>query len=410
MKNIEKVTKKAVRSFYPSTIKPAKPMHFRGEGAKYVGETEPLWPSVSDQAEWTRREYEKQLSSALNWYAGTQEDKTLVDAGLAALSLSGHFPELIVTIKNSTFPLPLTAAKLLRMAHCGFFLRFPERRAIVKAIKRCLDNQKKIVEKTNEDTNKPSIQDHLNARLRRVKGEIDQTFDQFIMDGYTYSGLKTKDTMNKKPLSLVATILNEPEFSVPVNRMSELAEYCQKYLDEYKAAFEERLPFAEAYSVLGKRKLKAAIDFWEQAIVDIGTTAHQKKSLHKTRVRKQKPPSQLVAKLKFLQEYKELKLKSIDPTQILKCSELWVYNTRLRKLGHYVSLNGMPFEIKSTRITNLDTNKSVQKTLRKPAEQLKELENYARPGAIKWFNNIKAVATPLREALNGDSILLKGVK
>ena len=91
-------------------------------------------------------------------------------------------------------------------------------------------------------------------------------------------------------------------------------------------------------------------------------------------------------------------------------SELWVYNTKLRKLGHYVALNDASFEVKGTRLTNIDPLKSVQKTLRKPAEQLKEFGNYSKVGAVKWFKNIKAVATPLREAINGDSVILKGIK
>jgi hypothetical protein len=61
-------------------------------------------------------------------------------------------------------------------------------------------------------------------------------------------------------------------------------------------------------------------------------------------------------------------------------------------------------------LINLDKGKCVQKTLRKPAEQLKEFGNYTKVGALKWFNNIRAVATPLREAISGDCILLKGIR
>jgi hypothetical protein len=75
-----------------------------------------------------------------------------------------------------------------------------------------------------------------------------------------------------------------------------------------------------------------------------------------------------------------------------------------------VALANSTFDVKGTRILNLDTVKSVQKTLRKPAEQLKQFNNYGKPGAIKWFNDIRAVATRLKECLNKDSILLRAVK
>jgi hypothetical protein len=217
--------------------------------------------------------------------------------------------------------------------------------------------------------------------------------------------------LDKKPLSLVATILKEPEFNVPANRAKDLIDYCQKYLDEYKLALSgKNEQLSEAYALIGKRKIKAAIEFWSQAINDITIFGQQKQSMHKTRARKPKPPSKIVMKLKFLKEFKDLGLVSIDPTQVLKCSELWVYSAKLRKLGRYVALNDRPFEVKGTRLININKDESVQKTLRKPAEQLKEFSNYSKIGMVKWFNNIRAVATPLREAINGDSILLKGIK
>jgi len=409
MKNSSNLTSRPLRSFLATNLKPVKLLHFKGEGAQYIGESEPIYPSIEVQNKWTQREYDEQLSIALNWYSGTQDDKDITGHALNALGLSGHFPELIVAIKNSVFPLSLTAAKVIRMAHNGFHLRFHERRFVVRAIRECLNNQKEIVDR-DPSTPKPNIQAHLNTRVRKVKGEIDGLFDQFVQDGYTYGGLKIKDTNEKKALQVVADILREPEFTIPVARAKDLIEYFQKYLSEYQSALAGKLPFAEAYSPLGKRQLKAAVAFWEQAITDINIFAQQKQSNRKTRKKKAKPPTQIVSKIKYVKVFPELKLESIDPVKILTMNELWVFNTRLRKLGRYTTLNDAPFEVKGTRLTNIDPLKSVQKTLRKPAEQLKEFGNYTKIGALKWFNNIKAVATPMREAVSGDSILLKGYK
>jgi hypothetical protein len=401
MKTSAKAPSRPARTFLPATLKPIKILHFKGEGAKYIGESEPAWPSLDVQKAWTREQYETHLSNALNWYAQTQEDKEIISLGLAALNLSGHFPELVIAIKNSTLTFSITVAKVLRMAHCGLVLRFHERRFVVKYLKECLENQKQIEEKESRTSSKPNIQDHLRARIRKVCGEVDYAFDQFV--GADYSVGKKANT--------VASILKDPDTTIPANRSKDLIEYCQKYLSEYKVALTGKdKQITESYGFLGKRKLKSAIEWWEQAISDVSLFSNQKQSIHKTRQRKPKPPSKIVSKLKFLREYKELKLTSIDATQVLKCSELWVYNTKLRKLGHYVALNGMAFEVKSTRLTNIDPTKSLQKTLRKPAEQLKEFSNYGKPGAVKWFSGIRATATPLREAINGDSILLRGVK
>ena len=410
MKNNEKPTARPTRSFLPATFKPIKTLHFRGEGAPFIGEIEPSWPTLEEQRKWTREEYEKHFGAALTWYSQTQEDKTIIELAFAALGLSGHFPELVVALKNSTVSFSITAARLLRMTHAGFYLRFREKRFIVNAINKSLNNQKESAIRA-ESLAKPQIQDYLNVRVRKVRGEIDSYFDTFMEEDYTYGGVSISKLNDKKPLSLVSEILKEPETSVPANRTKDLVDYCQKYLDEYRLALSGRNDqITEAYAPLGKRKIKASIAWWEQAISDINIFAQQKQSMRKTRKRKPKSPTQLIGKLKFLKTFPDLKLESIDPTQVLKCAELWIYNTRLRKIGHYVALNDGPFEVKGTRLTNIDTGKSVQKTLRKPAEQLKEFSNYSKPGVVKWFNKIRAVATPLRESINGDSILLKGIK
>jgi hypothetical protein len=395
------IASRPVRSFKPTTLKAVKQLSFRVPGAKYIGETEPIWPDAKIQKAWTRRDYETRMVEALNWYSKTQTDnKTPTDCAFTALSLSGHFPELVVALKNSTTTMPKTTAWLLRMAHNGMILRFKEKKFIVRDIRSMLDTQKEIVE-TVDATPKPTIQDHIKTKLHRVMGEIDFVFDEFIRNNYEVP--KTART--------VADILADPKLSPPGNRVKDLIDYCQKYIAEYNDALSGKVPdLTEAYALVGRRRIKYAIEWFETAIAALTSYGQQKQSLRKTRTRKVKTPSQLVNKLRFLREFPDLNLTSIDPAQILKCSELWVYNTRMRKLGRYVALNGTTFEVKGTRLVNLDTVKSVQKTIRKPAEQLKEFGNYSKPGAVKWFNNIRAVATPMRDAINKDSILLKGIK
>jgi hypothetical protein len=406
----EKSPSRPKRSFLPVVTKTVKSLHFRGDGAQYVGDSEPTWPSIEVQNKWTHLEYQRHLGAGLNWYPQTQDDKDIMSLAFNAIGLSGHFPELVVALKNSTVTFSIVAARIIRMAHVGLFLRFHERRFVVRAIRKCVNNQKAIADRA-ESTSRPNIQEYLTARVRKVRGEIDGTFDGFIIDDYTYGGLSSKNTPEKKPLAVVAQILSEEENTVPANRAKDLLDHCQRYLDEYRLALSGKNEYvSEAYSIIGKRKLKAAIAFWEQAIIDISAFSQQKQATKKTRKRKVKPASQIVSKLKFLKTFPDLKLESIEATKILSCTELWTYNTRLRKIGHYVSLNDAPFEVKGTRLTNIDPVKSVQKTLRKPADQLKEFGNYGKPGAIKWFNAIKAVATPLREAINGDSVVIRGVK
>jgi len=92
----------------------------------------------------------------------------------------------------------------------------------------------------------------------------------------------------------------------------------------------------------------------------------------------------------------------------LGAKELWVYNTKTRKIGQYVadSLTG-PVGIKGTTITGYDTVKSVCKTIRKPDEKLKEFARASKVELRKFMSNIKATETALNGRINADMVLLK---
>jgi hypothetical protein len=57
-------------------------------------------------------------------------------------------------------------------------------------------------------------------------------------------------------------------------------------------------------------------------------------------------------------------------------------------------------------LLGFDSTKSEVKTLRKPAEQLKELMG-SKPAARKFFNDIKAVSTTPNGRFNQSMIILK---
>ena len=115
-----------------------------------------------------------------------------------------------------------------------------------------------------------------------------------------------------------------------------------------------------------------------------------------------------MSKLKYAKEDKGLKIISVNPVDILGAKELWIYNTKTRKLGQYVadSLQG-PLNIKGTTITGYDTAKSVTKTLRKPEEKLKEFAKSSKIELRKFMAGIKATETLLNGRINADIVLLK---
>jgi len=63
--------------------------------------------------------------------------------------------------------------------------------------------------------------------------------------------------------------------------------------------------------------------------------------------------------------------------------------------------------IKGTTITGYDANKSIQKTLRKPSEQLKQFLASSKVDLRKFIDNIKTTDIKLNGRINAETILLK---
>jgi len=120
--------------------------------------------------------------------------------------------------------------------------------------------------------------------------------------------------------------------------------------------------------------------------------------------------------LKFSKTDEKYKLASIDPSLIVGANELWVFNVKTRKIGKYVASNidpkgmgrdGTGLSVKGTTIIGFDENLSIQKTLRKPDEQLKEFKAAGKVKLRKFLDDIKTTDTKLNGRCNPDTVLLK---
>jgi len=93
--------------------------------------------------------------------------------------------------------------------------------------------------------------------------------------------------------------------------------------------------------------------------------------------------------------------------KLIGVNELWVYNTRNRKLGKYVAKEFNTLNVKGTTIANFDEFKSVCKTLRKPEEKLKEFKAAGKVQLRKFLEDINATDTKMNGRINEETILLK---
>jgi hypothetical protein len=95
-----------------------------------------------------------------------------------------------------------------------------------------------------------------------------------------------------------------------------------------------------------------------------------------------------------------------------------VFNVKTRKLGKYVASNvdpkglardGTGLSVKGTTIIGFDEKESIQKTLRKPEEQLKAFKAAGKVALRKFLDEINTTDTKLNGRCNPDTVLLKVV-
>jgi hypothetical protein len=106
----------------------------------------------------------------------------------------------------------------------------------------------------------------------------------------------------------------------------------------------------------------------------------------------------------------------VQPDQIIGANELWVFNIKTRKLGKYVAKNidpkgmgrvGSGLSVKGTTIIGFNEIESVQKTLRKPADQLKEFKGAGKVKLRTFLDDIATLDTKMNGRINSDTVLVK---
>jgi hypothetical protein len=292
-----------------------------------------------------------------------------------------------------------TASSMCRAGQRGAPLIEAHREYIVTTFKALLDTYKEIKapdeKKAGADVYKPTIQDRLLEKLQGYIGELEGTYDEVIMgakaDPKTYDFFKTNE--------------------VPQAQIPKIANHFQKYIAELTEAKAGTCPqLKEAYSHYKTADYKRHLDFLQKIVEDCDSYYRVKQTTRKARAKKAPSKEKLVAKVKFLKEDQLNKIVSINPAEILSSTELYIYNSRTRKLGVYVADEySKVLGVKGTTITGFDETKSVCKTLRKPAEQLREFMKASKVQQRKFLGNIKAVESRMNGRLNAETLLLKAM-
>ncbi len=163
----------------------------------------------------------------------------------------------------------------------------------------------------------------------------------------------------------------------------------------------------EGYKHRSRKQIKNLIAFLQEIESACNMLMQEAKVNKKPRKVKAVSKDKLVAKLKYKKTDEALKLVSVNPADIIGAKELWVYNTKSRKLGKYVAADFHDLGVKGTTITGFNENQSICKTLRKPDEKLKEFKSAGKVALRKFLDDINATDTKMNGRINEEIILLK---
>jgi hypothetical protein len=246
-----------------------------------------------------------------------------------------------------------------------------------------------------------NIQEIMREKADEALGDIEALFDEFVDSGFS------KDfSVDKKVVSALAT-----RNILPQHMASAIKRY-QRLLDEYlevQAGKCEQLN--EGYANYSKMQLRYAIKVIEDIIAEMNGYISLKQATKKPRAKKAVPVEKIVSRLKYCKAFKDdalnLELTGLSPVKLHESTEAWVYDTKKRKMHHYVAdAYSKCLMVKGNTVIGFDKKESGMKTLRKPVEQITALMG-SKPVARKYFKEIKAVEAVPNGRFNADMVILK---
>jgi len=388
-----KPAKKIIKASDYSQVKTLNP---RDPDTEYLG-PEPMFAVQPDE---DRRRVA--LMRSFTWYGRFYGKKDAKEFLAQYLDLRERPQEAKIMRKIDEKECINTLCWLARMELRGLELSETESETLQNEINRLLEtiNKPEVIEAIVPDApTRPNIQEILKDKAREAAGELEGLFDEYIT-----SGAGAKHTL--RPMDEVA------KKNVMPQHISLLTEVWKKKLNEIEEVIKGTdSQLVQGYQHLTKTQLKNIVKFIELVISDLNSYISVKKAAKAPRARKAVPVEKQVAKLKYLKTFKDtaskLDLISISPIKLHGASEAWVYDTAKRKLHHYVADDySKTFTVKGSTLLGFDSAQSEVKTLRKPAEQIKEVMG-SKPAARKYFKDIKAVSTTPNGRFNEHMIILK---
>lgn len=377
---------------------------------KVAKDYSPVWEGCET---WSGDAFQKHFRTAMDYYRLEGDNKTYKPAVLKWMQTIGCTKEDIALFKKTKDN--RCSSTMGAVASCLLRGMTPQRadfnqgrdtaawligqiNDVIAAGKNDIDEEAAKAEADfNPAVYTPTIQERVREAAYKMTDEIENAIESFQADPDAF------DPKAFKVLNLLRAVEAKAAHARIIKtfyerNLAELEEATQPKCDEQ---------LKEGYAHLSKANMKKIIAFYQEVMSACDMLAQEAKVNRAPRAKKPTDKAKVVAKLKFMKQNEPLKLVSINPIDIIGSKELWIYNTKSRKLGRYVAAEYQELGVKGTTITGFDANISICKTIRKPEEKLKEFKAAGKVQLRKFLDDINATDTKMNGRINEEIILLK---
>lgn len=253
----------------------------------------------------------------------------------------------------------------------------------------------KVVEEVVEiKAARPSVRDYMQDKIAEVIGELEGQVDAFIKED------KEFDLYNYLQAN-----------SIPKPYCKDIDAWARKRGIEFTEVYQTTdKELKEAYSYIGRRQLANIVKMFGSFIVDLEKYTQFKKANRKPRVTKAKPPAVQVAKLKFKKEDTELGIKSVNPSEMVGASQVWVYNVKYKRLAAYRSDSAQGIQVKGSTLQNYDPDMSECRSIRRPEAFLKVLLDASKVKLRKLLSDLTTKGYDVTGRINDECIIVRVIK
>lgn len=376
-----------------------------------VKDTSPNWEGCES---WDGDKFHKHFRSAMDYYRLESEIKTYKPIVVKWMEGAGYAKADVASLKKVKDNRISTTMGAI--AHCLLRGMTPQRadfnngkdtnewlrKAIADVITEGKDDVDPEVAAAEKEAEKatvymPSIQERVRDAAYAMTEELEDAYHSFQTDPENFDpkAFKVLSLLRGKGVKAAHARIIRDFYARDLAELNELA----------SGKADEQL--REGYSHRSKKQIRNFIAFLQEIEAACKMLMEEAKVNRAPRKTKAVSKDKVVSKLKYKKQDEALKLVSVNPADIIGAKELWVYNTKSRKIGKYIAGEFNDLGVKGTTITGFDEHKSIMKTVRKPEEKLKEFKAAGKVQLRKFLDDINATEARMNGRINEEIILLK---